>query len=112
MGAAQSSKASQATHAVLGIGCNEEFDSGGGLEPTSVSKLKEVIDYSLNAAISALNSIEDSVVMTTPFTHLLPLGGNAFGEDTNSTGTKTAVRAVENRLRLNRETITISVSWI
>ena len=44
----------------------------------------EVIDYSLNAANSAPDSIEDSVVATTPFTHLeLSLGSDAFGLDTN-----------------------------
>ena len=40
----------------------------------------EVIDYSLNAANSALDSIEESLVATTPFTHLeLSLGSDAFG---------------------------------
>lgn len=55
----------------------------------------EVVDYSLNAANSALDSIEDSVVATSPFTHLeLSLGSDAFGLDTNGTATKTEAMAV------------------
>ena len=55
----------------------------------------EVVDYSLNAANSALDSFEDSVVATTPFTHLeLSLGSDAFGLDTNGTSTKTEAMAV------------------
>ena len=55
----------------------------------------EVVDYSLNAANSALDSIEDSVVATTPFTHLeLSLGSDAFGLDTDGTDTKSEAMAV------------------
>ena len=40
----------------------------------------EIADYSLNAANSALDSVEENVVANTPFTHLeLSLGSDAFG---------------------------------
>jgi len=50
----------------------------------------EVVDYSLNAANSALDSVEENVVANTPFTHLeLSLGSDAFGLDKSGTQTKT-----------------------
>ena len=49
----------------------------------------EVVDYSLNAANSALDSVEENVVANTPFTHLeLSLGSDAFGLDKSGTQTK------------------------
>ena len=50
----------------------------------------EVVDYSLNAANSALDSVEENGVANTPFTHLeLSLGSDAFGLDKSGTQTKT-----------------------
>ena len=50
----------------------------------------EIADYSLNAANSALDSVEENVVANTPFTHLeLSLGSDAFGLDKSGTQTKT-----------------------
>jgi hypothetical protein len=50
----------------------------------------EITDYSLNAANSALDSVEENVVANTPFTHLeLSLGSDAFGLDKSGTQTKT-----------------------
>lgn len=58
------------------------------METRRLRQKNEVVDYSLNAANSALDSIENSVVATTPFTHLeLLLGSDAFGLDTNGTST-------------------------
>ena len=55
----------------------------------------EVATYSLNAANSALDDIENNLVATTPFTHLeLSLGTDAFGLDTTGATTKTELLGV------------------
>ena len=64
---------------------------------TEAATKNEVIDYSLNAVNSAPDSIEDSVVATTPFADLeLSLGSDAFGLDKNGTATKTEVLKSDN----------------
>lgn len=67
------------------------FETGNGEEATK----NEIVDYSLNAANSAVDGFEDSVIANSPFTHLeLTLGSDAFGLDETGTATKTEAMAV------------------
>ena len=55
----------------------------------------EVVNYSLNAANTELDKVENSIVANSPFTHLeLTLGSDAFGLDTDGTDTKSEAMAV------------------
>ena len=57
------------------------FEDGNAEEAAK----NEAATYSLNAANSALDDVEDNIVATTPFTHLeLSLGSDAFGLDTTA----------------------------
>lgn len=42
------------------------FETGNGEEATK----NEIVDYSINAANSAVDGFEDSVIANSPFTHL------------------------------------------
>ena len=67
------------------------FEDGNAEEAAK----NEAATYSLNAANSALDDVEDNIVATTPFTHLeLSLGSDAFGLDTTGTTTKTELLGV------------------
>jgi hypothetical protein len=72
----------------------------------------EIVDYSLNAANSALYSVEENVLANTPFTHLeFPLGSDACGLDKSGTQTKTEaigvlrVHETENTFLFNQTSI-------
>ena len=85
------------------------FEDGNAEEAAK----NEAATYSLNAANSALDDVEDNIVATTPFTHLeLSLGSDAFGLDTTGTTTKTELLGVlrlhetENTFLFNQTSIT------
>ena len=64
----------------------------GNLEAATKNK---VVNYSLNAANTELDKVENSIVANSPFTHLeLTLGSDAFGLDTDGTDTKSEAMAV------------------
>ena len=67
------------------------FENGNAEEAAK----NEAATYSLNAANSALDDLEENIVATTPFAHLeLSLGTDAFALDTTGTTHKTELLGV------------------